>query len=804
MKDRLFPFQGWRLTFFQGVVFAVFMIFSLRLYQFQVIEFDSHEADANENRLNTLPISASRGAIRDRNDVRLAYNVPAYNVEIIPAELPANAEEELAVFNRLSALVSVDGNEVPPTEAIARQSASNARSIEAIVAEGEGIAPFRPVTVAVDVPQRVLMQILEERIYMPGVQIRPIDVREYPTGATTAHIVGYLGPIPEAEAEELREQGYNPAYDRIGYEGIESYLENFLGGERGSELREVDVAGEVLEVVDQLPSVPGQSVRLTIDLELQAAAEELLQQQLNNRNNPQYYEQQGRTQPRGLSTQGVIIAMDPRTGEILASVSLPTYDNARFARAIDVPYYLDITEDPARPLVNNAIKGLYPPGSVWKLITSAGVVEENIIAPERELIDEGQILLENSFAPNDPAAAQRFVCWLPQGHGRVNLIESIAYSCDVYFYQVGGGNPNLSAAALVPGGLGIDGLFRYATATGIGANTGIELPFENSGRMPDEDWKRRNYGERWSTGDTYNAAFGQGYVTTTPLQLLAQVVALINGGTLYQPTLVREFFDREGNVIEPFEPRVLRTVNPDLLAPDEPITLLMLEDMMMNGPTSLACTCEPQSEWYDPNRCDPEGYRNTVNVGDQFVPEWREYKIHIPINYSFNFSFVCQPLRFARTSEPYRPAFIRERALGYVEEGMLEAVELPEGTARTATLTDIGIRVAGKTGTAEYCDDIAQPLGYCVPGQWPAHAWYAGYAPYEDPEIAVIAFVYNGGEGSFMALPLVRETMRKYFELKEERGGGGSFIPTTNDAGTDPFGIEPTVGAPIDTPPAGG
>ena len=760
MKDRLFPFQGWRLTLFQGVVFAVFLLFGVRLYELQVLDYDVYNAEANENRLSSLPLPAIRGAIRDRDGVRLAYNVPAYNVTAVPADLPANEEEELAVFNRLSALVGV-----PPTAEIARELGSNVRSIEELVAEGEGIAPFRPVVIAQDIDRNVMMQILEERIYMPGVDIQVAGVREYPTGATTAHIIGYLGPIPPEEAEELREQGYDPAFDRIGYEGIERFLEEQLGGVRGSRLREVDVAGEELAIVSETPSVPGQSVRLALDFELQAEAERLLIEALANRNNPDYYAENGRTIPRGLSTQGVVIAMDPMTGEILAMVSIPTYDNSRFARAIDVQYYLDISEDPSRPLVNNAIKGLYPPGSVWKLISAAGVVEEDVADPDLQLLDEGQLIVENRYAPNDRAASQRFVCWLRDGHGRVNLLQSIAYSCDVYFYQVGGGNSSINPNILSPGGLGINNLFRYATATGIGSELGVELPFENAGRMPDPDWKRRNYGENWSTGDTYNAAFGQGYVTTTPLQLLNQVNAIINNGDLHQPTLIREFIDQEGNVIEPFEPQVLRTVNPAQVPPDEPLTLLLLEDMLMNGPTSLACICEETSPWHDPFRCDPEGYRNVVNLSDDpNNPQERLYKVHIPLNYTFN-GAVCQPVRFTPSSNPYRPAFLNDEALRLTREGMEAAVYLDEGaTARAADLPDLGIRVAGKTGTAEYCDDIAQPLGYCVPGQWPSHAWYSGYAPYDDPQISVIAFVYNGGEGSFMALPIVRELMRFYFE----------------------------------------
>ncbi len=754
-SNRLVPFQTWRLTFFQAVIFAVFLIFGIRMYELQVLRHEEFEVAADGLRFKELPIPARRGAIFDRNDQRLAFNVPAYNVTIIPAQLPSDEEEELDVYNRLSALVGV-----PPTREIAEQSGQFVRSIQDLVEEGEGIEPFRPVIVARDVPQLTAMQILEERIYMPGVDVEPIAVREYPTGALTTHIIGYMGPIPAEEAEELIALGYNPAFDRIGYEGIERYLEARLAGQRGSILREVDVAGEVVKVVGQVDPTPGQNVRLTIDSDLQAFARQALIDQLEELN---------RTAGRAVSQQGVVIAMDPRTGEVLALVSYPSYDNSRFARAIDVEYFLEIVADPLFPLLDKTIKGQYPPGSVWKVITAAAVLEEKVIDPETLLLDEGQLLVENRYAPLDRAAAQRFVCWLRSGHGRVDMIRGIAWSCDVYFYQIGGGNPNLSSLTIRPGGLGIDDLFRYGTAFGIGSELGIELPFENPNRMPDPDWKRRNQGESWSTGDTYNAAFGQGYVNVTPLQLIASVAATINGGVLYQPTIIREFLDEERQVIDGFQPKVLRTINRQMMNPGDKLTLLLLEDMLMKGESSLACVCEPNSAWYDPFRCDPEGYRNTVDLNpDPGIEDLQTYRIHIPLNYSFNGS-VCQQVRFRTVNTPYIPPFVTAGTLDLVREGMREAVIGEGGTAQPATLPFV--EVAGKTGTAEYCDDNAWALNLCVPGQWPAHAWYTGYAPYDDPEVIILAFVYNGGEGSQVALPIVRRTMAEYFRLKVERDG---------------------------------
>lgn len=750
--QRIEPFQTWRLSFFQGIVFAVFLIFSLQLYQFQVARGDEFELLADDNRLNRLPIPAPRGVIFDRYDQPMAINVPAYNVTIVPAALPGSDAETLEIFNRISALT-----DVPPTAAIRIASNSRLRSIEELVADGAGVQPYTPVVVAQDIPLAVAQQILEERIFMPGVDVSVAAVREYTSGALTSHIIGYMGPVSAEEAEELRDLGFDPRFERTGYDGIEFFLENFLEGERGSILREVDVAGREIQILEQIDPVPGENIRLTIDVELQAEAEQALIDQLTFVNT---------TEGRIRTQQGVVIAMDPNTGEVLALVSVPAYDNTRFARAIDGEYFFDVADDPLRPLVNQTIRSLYPPGSVWKLISAAAVLEENVIDPRTTLQDPGVLFLENRYAPNDRAQDQRFVCWKADGHGAVDMIQGIAQSCDVYFYQVGGGNGALSPAVLKPGGLGIDGLFRYSTAFGIGSELGIELPSELAGRMPDPDWKRRTYGENWSTGDTYNASFGQGYVTTTPLQLLNSTAAIVNNGTLYQPTLIRDFLDEEGNVSRPFEPKPMRTINLSTIAPDEDITLLLLEDMIMKGGSSLACTCEDEVDnpFYNANRCDPENYRNTVDINpDPFLTELREYKVHVPINYVFN-GQVCEANRF---DQNYQPPFVSDENLLITREGMRATVTV--GTAQGANLSYV--ETAGKTGTAEYCDDIARPLGLCRPGNWPAHAWYAGYAPYENPEIIVIGFAYNGGEGSGVALPVVVKTMEAYFRLQNERGG---------------------------------
>lgn len=759
-ERRLLPFQGWRLILFQAIVVFSLMILIIRTGELQFLRGDQFEEDAQENRLQIALQPAPRGAILDRNGIPLAKNDPAYNIAITPAELPDDPAAVLAVYNRVSALV-----DVPATRSMADAAGrSDERSLEEMVREGEGIAPFRAVVVATDVPYEVMAQVLEQSELLPGVSAQVASVREYPTGATTAHVIGYLGPIGPEEELRLRELGYDPAFDRIGYAGIEAYFETELAGMRGTETWIVDVAGERLTLVNEVKRVPGKSVQLTLDLALQEAAQEAITRRINIVN---------AEAQRLVTQQGVVIAMDPRNGEVLAMVSWPTYDNARFARAIDGDYYFDQFDDPLRPLVNHAISALYPPGSVWKMITAIGVLEEGVIAPEQFLFCPGRLVLPDQYAPLDVSRGQTFVCWLRSGHERVDMLKGIAQSCDVYFYQIGGGNPEVSQVTLRPGGLGIFDLYRWATAFGVGSELGVQLPGELAGRMPESQWKRRNYGQSWSTGDTYNAAFGQGYVTMTPLQLIAAIAAQANGGTLYQPTLVKNLQDSNGNILEVFEPHVART----LLMPEGDLPVLLLqEDMLIQGENSLVCRCEESSTWYDPDQCNPDTYRAQYDRDpnpDDDVTDIVEYRVNVPFGYTFN-GDVCDQLEFeslgreslVQRQHSYFPPFATEWSVGWMQRGMREAVLT--GTASVAALPYVN--VAGKTGTAEYCDDLAFPLGLCQPGNWPAHAWYVGYAPYEAPEIIVQAFVYNGGEGSAVAAPVVNDVLDAYFKLKSQRG----------------------------------
>ena len=287
---------------------------------------------------------------------------------------------------------------------------------------------------------------------------------------------------------------------------------------------------------------PGYNVTLTIDTRLQAAAEAALKQEIDFWNRWFY----GDTGQLRISS-GVVIAMNPQTGEILAMVSYPTYENNRMARLIPAYYYDQLSTDPRNPLLNNAIQSEYPPGSVFKLSAATGSLNEKVVpGPDFVIFAPGQLELCEQFTPNEPCGpnnSRPFVDWIfdtrPEGFGAIDFFHCIAYSSNVCFYKLGGGFED----EIPNGGLGIFRLGEYARALGYGARSGIQLPGEQSGLIPDPQWKRINQGENWSTGDTYIATVGQGYVLATPLQVLMSGATLANHGKLMQPTIVRQITD---------------------------------------------------------------------------------------------------------------------------------------------------------------------------------------------------------------------------------------------------------------------
>jgi penicillin-binding protein 2 len=652
-----------RVIVFAVLIVAVFIAFGRRLWYLQFVEGDYYSALADSLRLRAEDLSAARGIVYSRDGTPLVRNIPSFKVVVIPAYLPdydvdvipapsVDAEDEIrvtfssdaeAVLIRLAVLLDMpystngEGDEEPGVQGIVSDA----------IARG---ALYRSAVVKRGVDRETALLIGSECLTLPGVFVELDSQRQYPFGSLVSQLVGYVSPIPGEREAEYVELGYDPDTDRIGVAGVEATYEQALRGMKGSRLVEEDVMGRVIRVVEtEAEPVPGGNVYLTLDLDLHQFAIEALQRGMARANSP----------------RGVAIVMRPKTGEVLAMASLPTYDNNLFAEGISVEDWQTLSEDVHRPLLNHAISDQVPPGSTFKIVVATGALQEGVIDADTRLDCPGTIVLPDKYAPNDRGRDQTFYCWIwRQGsHGSLNVVEGLAQSCDIFFYKTGGGFEEDEFEGLGPGSLESDddpGIANYAALFGFGEPTGIELTGEAAGTVPYPTWKRRTHGENWSTGDTYNYSIGQGYLAVTPLQMLNAVNVVANGGVLVRPQIVHHVTDFEGNEIEPCEPQIIRTLS------------------------------------------------------------------------------AISPTYWS-----------------LVQQGMEGAVA--HGTAK---LTQIeGLRVAGKTGTAQFCDDIKCGVGFAQP----EHAWFAAFAPVGDPEISVIVFLYDGGEGSVVAVPVAHEILEYYF-----------------------------------------
>lgn len=705
---------AWRLWMIYGVVVLVMGSLLFRLINLQVIQESVWLDQAVKNYTTTVSIPPSRGIIYDRNGNILAGNIPSYNIVITPANLPDSDADIQNIYRELSSLIDVPvGGPITPDsldEAKKFGECVPGPPIADMVALGESLAPYRPVKVKCDVDEEVARMAREKAVDWPGVSIEIDPIRDYPTGSLTANVVGFLGPIPASLEEDYRERGFIPLRDKIGYAGVEASLDEILTGTPGRRTIQVDVAGKELRNLEPpISQVPGNNLTLTIDTRLQAAAEAVLLTEIQSWND--YF---GRIR----ISSGVIIAVNPKTGEVLAMVTYPTYENNRMARFIPTHYYNQLSQDPRRPLLNSAIQAEYPPGSVFKISTATGAINEEVVTIDQEIYAPGQLLLCEKFSPNDPctdANTRPFVDHIfdimPEGFGVIDFYRCIGYSSNVCLYKLGGG----LEGSEIEEGLGIFRLGEYARAIGYGRPSGIELIGEQDGLIPSPKWKRINQGENWSTGDTYLASVGQGYVLGTPLQILMSGATIANDGKLMQPTIVREVTDNEGRVIE-------RWFNPADLS-------------VTAGPTPGSYQISP------------------------FIPNLKWDVTVTPVIKGYS----CEEGYCSETGEV---KIIQPSSIEAVQTGMRLAVtSAPWGTLNKI-FADFPIAVAGKTGTAEYCDDVALKADRCQYGQWPTHSWTLAYAPFDDPEIIIMAFAYNGGEGASVAGPMVYRVMEAYFELK--------------------------------------
>ena len=490
--------------FSRFLVFGLVVILALgtltaRLFYLQITNGTEFAAISNRQRTVDEPIPAPRGYMYDRKGRLLVTNVPTFAVKVRPADLPDAMRDE--VVARLGALLSMD-----PAE------------INAAIDGNPGSA-FDLVRVAQDVDRQTAQLISEAGYELPGIEVAVEARRSYTDGALMAHLLGYTGPVSAEELPDLRDQGYQPD-DLLGKMGLEAQYESELRGTYGAQTVARDNTGRRTQVLQTVREPePGASLTLTIDTKTQRNAQKALKWAMDK---------------VGMK-RGVVIAMNPQTGEILAMVSLPTYDNNKFARGISATDYEKLLKNKDKPLLNHAIQAHYAPGSTYKLVTGTGGLADREITESTRLMTKSYLTLGDT----------KFYEWNRRGWGACDIYCGFGHSSDTFFYQVAGM-------------LGIDRLAYWARQYGFGAKTGVDLPGEVEGIVPDNAWKQDALGAPIFPGETYQAGIGQGYDAVTPLQLINAFAALANGGKLYQPQIVREVVGPDGEVVRPFEPKLIR------------------------------------------------------------------------------------------------------------------------------------------------------------------------------------------------------------------------------------------------------
>ena len=504
------PRARWSARLVAAASIAVLVIggLAVKLARLQVTDGAQLAGMARANTVHRVVVEADRGVIYDRHGTALVANSPVWNLEIIPVALPNDARTRA---DELAELARIAGVQEP-----------------ALVAELLAADPYGSVRVGPDLTQAQELAINERLPDLPGASIVQHAVRTYVDPMTFGHVLGYVGPLNEAELKRLRPSGYQPG-EVIGKVGVEAGLESLLRGKNGWADVEVDARGQIVRTLDSQAPEPGDSVYLSLDATLQRAAAQSLAAGL----------------VRDRKTAGASVVVDPRTGEVLSLVSLPGYDTNLFTHGISQAEYKKLLDDPNRPLLNRAISGQYAPGSTFKMVTATAGLQEGKITADT-LLGCPSYLNVNGWIYHN---------WASYNLGQMNVAKALAVSCDTFFYQV---------AAMV----GDVTLARYARAFGFGQSKDIEMPGVMPGLVPDRIWKQLQCGVpdlnsdacRWSTGDTITFGIGQSYLLTTPLNQAVYVAALANGGHVMRPTLVHDVRDAFGHVVQTLQPEVTSTV----------------------------------------------------------------------------------------------------------------------------------------------------------------------------------------------------------------------------------------------------
>ncbi|HST10765.1 MAG TPA: penicillin-binding protein 2 [Terriglobales bacterium] len=458
-----------RLTAVQYIILVIFMILAYGLWRLQVMQSDFYAQLAEKNRIRNVPILAPRGKILDRQGRIIVDNYPSFSALLLrdsTRDLNADAQ------------AIAEGLHLDPKEVRER------------VRKFTSMPQYQPIFLKDDITPDELAFIEAHKNELPELDTIMAHRRLYPRNGFLAHLVGYVGEVTETMLNQPQFEFYNPG-DVVGVSGVEKQYNQILMGQNGSRRALVDSRGKEMGRLDETPAVPGKQLKLTVDIDLQIAGEEAM-----------------------AGKNGAMVAMDPRTGEILAMVSRPTFDPNDFAIRVSRDEWNRLVNDPDKPLLNKAIQAQLAPGSTFKILMSVAGWQENIVQTMNVHCTGGATFY-----------GRRFGCWVKGGHGPVDFPKAIYQSCDVFFYTLAEK-------------LGIDRIAKYATALGLGQKTGIDLPNEVSGVMPSEEWKIRNFKQKWFAGETISVGIGQGAIATTPVQLMRAISAISMDGRLVVPHVV--------------------------------------------------------------------------------------------------------------------------------------------------------------------------------------------------------------------------------------------------------------------------
>jgi penicillin-binding protein 2 len=480
-----------------GVLFAFFVLF-VRFFYVQVIQHDYYHTLAEQNRIFVVPVVPNRGLILDRNGVVLAHNFAAYTLEITTTQV----HDLPALINELSTLV-----EITPKDR---------KRFQKLLEEGHD---FASIPIRTRLNDQEVARFAVNRYRFPGVEINARLFRHYPNVEVASHVVGYIGRISDGDVDQLRKEGTAANYsasDYIGKVGLEQRYEKQLRGVTGYEHVETDANGRSVRTLRSILPVSGNNLLLALDARLQQVAEQVFGDR-----------------------RGSLVAIEPKTGGVLALVSKPGFDPNLFVEGIDPQNWDALNNSPDHPLNNRALQGVYPPGSTFKPFMALAGLETGKRKPGFTISDPGYFVLGGG--------GHVYRDWKAGGHGMVDLHKAVVQSCDTYFYGLAQD-------------LGIDAIHQFIGQFGFGQKTGIDIEGEISGLLPSQDWKQRRFQQKWFVGDTISIGIGQGYNLTTPLQLAQATAILANDGRVFRPHVVKHIQDSQTDALTTIEPQPIAQV----------------------------------------------------------------------------------------------------------------------------------------------------------------------------------------------------------------------------------------------------